>query len=76
MNWHLLPHADSDLKFKASLLQGRFTGDPSFDYELNVTHRVGGGDSEQKTTSVRKATKGGGVNSVGPVQPPMTGVNI
>lgn len=53
MDWHLLPHADSELKSKASLLQGRFIGDPSFDYEHNVTHRVGDGDSaDQKTTVV------------------------
>ncbi len=52
--WHLLPHANSDMKAKVTLLEGRFTGDPSFDYEHTVTHRVGEGDAtEDKTTTVR-----------------------
>lgn len=60
VNWHLLPHADNNIRSKSILIQGRFMGDPSFDYEHTVTHRVGGGneeDSEEKTVTVSpKAT--------------------
>lgn len=52
INWHLLPHADSEVKSKASLIQGRFTGDPSFDYEYTITHRIGVGDALEETNTV------------------------
>ena len=51
MLWSLLPYADQGLKSKSSLLQGRFTGDPAFEYEHSVTHRVGEGDSAQEQTT-------------------------
>ena len=51
MLWSLLPYADQGLKSKSALLQGRFTGDPSFEYEHSVTHRVGEGDSAQEQTT-------------------------
>ena len=53
MDWHLLPYADSGLKFKSALLQGRFVGDPSFEYEHSVTHRTEeGDDSQEEMTAV------------------------
>ena len=51
MLWSLLPYADQGLKSKSALLQGRFTGDPAFEYEHSVTHRVGEGDSAQEQTT-------------------------
>lgn len=51
MNWHLLPYADSGLRFKSALLQGRFTGDPSFEYEHSVTHRTEEGETAQEETT-------------------------
>ena len=51
MQWSLLPYADQGLKTKSSMLQGRFTGDPAFEYEHSVTHRVGEGDSAQEQTT-------------------------
>lgn len=54
IQWHLLPHAGPEIKAKCSLLEGRFTGDPSFEYEHTVTHRVGDGENAQEqSTSVR-----------------------
>jgi len=47
LSWHLLPYADMGLKFKASLLEGRFTGDPSFEYEHSVSHKFGEAENEQ-----------------------------
>ncbi len=47
INWHLLPYADMGQKFKAGLLEGRFTGDPSFEYEHSVSHKVGEDESDQ-----------------------------
>lgn len=56
MQWSLLPYADQGLKSKSSLLQGRFTGDPAFEYEHTVTHRVGEGEAAQEqTTAVSEA---------------------
>lgn len=46
-----MPHADQGLKHKSSLLRGRFTGDPSFEYENTVTHRVGEGEGAQEQTT-------------------------
>ena len=43
----MLPYADMGQKFKAGLLEGRFTGDPSFEYEHSVSHKVGEDESEQ-----------------------------
>jgi len=41
------------LKQKSSKLQGRFTGDPSFNYESSITHRVGEGeDAQEQTTQI------------------------
>lgn len=51
VQWHLLPHADSAMKSKSALLRGRFTGDPSFNYEHNVTQRVGEGENVEEETS-------------------------
>ena len=51
MQWSLLPYADQGLKTKSSMLQGRFTGDPAFEYEHSVTHRVGEGESAQEQTT-------------------------
>lgn len=51
IQWSLLPHADQGLKHKSSLLRGRFTGDPSFEYETTVTHRVGEGDNAQEQST-------------------------
>lgn len=50
IQWSLLPHADQKLKGKVSLLRGRFTGDPSFEYNSTVTQRVGEGSSVQEQT--------------------------
>ena len=59
MLWSLLPYADQGLKSKSALLQGRFTGDPAFEYEHSVTHRVGEGDSAQEqTTAVSRQQDG------------------
>ncbi len=34
-------------------MRGRFTGDPSFEYETTVTHRVGEGDAaEEQSTQI------------------------
>ena len=53
IQWHLLPYASPEIKSKAALLQGRFTGDPSFDYEFSVTRNMGEGEeTEEKTTVV------------------------
>lgn len=53
LEWKILPHVDEALCLKSSLLQGRFTGDPSFIVEHKVTNKVGiGDDTAEKTTSV------------------------
>lgn len=54
MEWNLLPHVDEGLRVKSTLLQGRFTGDPSYIAEHKVTNRVGEGEGEEeKTTTVK-----------------------
>ena len=56
LQWSLLSHVDDGLKLKSSLLQGRFSGDPSFVYEHKITHRVGEGESTtDQTTAVSVA---------------------
>lgn len=45
LQWNLLPHVDDAQKHKSALLQGRFTGDPSFVFELTVTQRSGEGEN-------------------------------
>ena len=65
MQWSLLPHVDEGLKQKSSLLESRFTGDPSFDYEHSATYRVGEGESAQEqTTQVCVVLLGGCLSSV------------
>ena len=51
IEWNILPHVDEGLKRKSALLQGRFTGDPSYVNEHTVTQRVGEGDNTHVETS-------------------------
>ncbi|KAL5464150.1 hypothetical protein EMCRGX_G033119 [Ephydatia muelleri] len=53
LQWNLLPHVDDGLKHKSTLLQGRFTGDPSFVFELTATQRTGEGENTiDKVTTI------------------------
>ena len=53
LNWSVLPPADGALMMRASLLRGRFSGDPSFVYEHTVSHRTGEGEgAHEETTTV------------------------
>lgn len=51
IQWNVLPHVDDGLKRKSALLQGRFTGDPSYVNEHTVTQKVGEGESVQEETT-------------------------
>ena len=51
IQWNILPHVDDGLKRKSTLLQGRFTGDPSYVIEHTVTQKVGEGENVQEETT-------------------------
>jgi len=44
--WGLLPPATEEMKEKAHLAKGRFTGDPSFEFEHTEIKKVGEGDEQ------------------------------
>ena len=54
VHWGLLPPATDEMKEKAHLAKGRFTGDPSFEFEHTEVKRVGEGEEqteEEETVS-------------------------
>lgn len=46
VNWGLLPPATEDMKKQARLAKGRFTGDPSFEFEHIEVKKTGSGDEQ------------------------------
>ena len=55
MHWGLLPPATTESRAKAKLAKGRFTGDPSYEFEHTEVRRVGEGEDateEEETVSV------------------------
>lgn len=44
IHWHLLPQATEAMKAQAKLAKGRFTGDPSHDFEHTEIKKIGDGD--------------------------------
>jgi len=48
VNWGLLPPATEASKTQAKLVKGRFTGDPSFEFEHVEVKKVGEGDDVQE----------------------------
>lgn len=55
MNWGLLPPATKAMKEKSKLAKGRFTGDPSHEFEHIQTRKSGDGEEaheEEETVSV------------------------
>ncbi|XP_076442656.1 radial spoke head protein 9 homolog [Babylonia areolata] len=57
MLWALLPPATEVMRTECKIAEGRFTGDPSFDYEHVNTVTVGDGDdakTEEETKTVKE----------------------
>lgn len=58
VRWGLLPPATEAMRFQASLVKGRFTGDPSFEYEHTEIKKIpGDGDEvveEEETITVKE----------------------
>ena len=55
VHWGLLPPATDEMKEKAHLAKGRFTGDPSFEFEHTEIKKVGEGEEqseEEETVSL------------------------
>lgn len=57
VHWGLLPPATEAMKTQAKLAKGRFTGDPSFDFEHTEIKKVGEGDDaveEEETITIKE----------------------
>lgn len=57
VHWGLLPPATDDMKAKAKLAKGRFTGDPSFEFEHTEIKKIGEGEEaveEEETITVKE----------------------
>lgn len=54
MNWGLLPPATKQMREQSKLAKGRFTGDPSFEFEHVETKKVGEGEeaTEEEETVI------------------------
>ena len=55
VHWGLLPPATEAMKQKSNLTKGRFTGDPSYEFEHIEMKKVGDGDDqteEEETASI------------------------
>ena len=48
VHWGLLPPPTEEMRLKAHLAKGRFTGDPSFEFEHVEVKRSGEGDEMQE----------------------------
>ena len=54
VHWGLLPPATDEMIEKAKLAKGRFTGDPSFEFEHTEVKKIGEGEEateEEETVS-------------------------
>jgi len=57
VHWGLLPPATEEMKQKAKLAKGRFTGDPSYEFEHIEVKKVGEGDEmteEEETITIKE----------------------
>lgn len=57
VHWGLLPPATDEMKQKAKLAKGRFTGDPSFEFEHVEMKRTGDGEEateEEETIMIKE----------------------
>jgi len=57
VHWGLLPPATDEMKEKAHLAKGRFTGDPSFEFEHTEIKKVGDGEEqteEEETITIKE----------------------
>ncbi|XP_069118503.1 radial spoke head protein 9 homolog [Argopecten irradians] len=57
VNWGLLPPATKAMRDQSKLAKGRFTGDPSYEFEHTETKKVGEGDDaqeEEETISIKE----------------------
>ncbi|ELT88698.1 hypothetical protein CAPTEDRAFT_118743 [Capitella teleta] len=57
VNWGLLPPATPEMKEKAKLAKGRFTGDPSFEFEHTEIKKIGEGEEqteEEETVTIKE----------------------
>ncbi|KAI8785253.1 radial spoke head protein 9 [Biomphalaria glabrata] len=57
IHWGLLPHATLEMKTKSKLAKGRFTGDPSYEFEHVETRKIGDGEEateEEETTIIKE----------------------
>ncbi|KAK2152256.1 hypothetical protein LSH36_334g04014 [Paralvinella palmiformis] len=57
IRWGLLPPATDEMREKAKLAKGRFTGDPSFEFEHTEIKKIGEGDDateEEETITIKE----------------------
>lgn len=57
VHWGLLPPATEEMKEKAKLAKGRFTGDPSFEFEHTEIKKIGEGEEateEEETITIKE----------------------
>lgn len=57
VNWGLLPPATKAMRDQSKLAKGRFTGDPSYEFEHTESKKVGEGEDaqeEEETVSKNK----------------------
>lgn len=57
VNWGLLPPATKQMRDQSKLAKGRFTGDPSFEFEHVETKKVGEGEDateEEETITIKE----------------------
>lgn len=57
VHWALLPPATEAMKTQSKLAKGRFTGDPSYEYEHVTTKKVGEGEEateEEETITIKE----------------------
>jgi len=57
IHWGLLPPATAEMKTKSKLAKGRFTGDPSYEFEHVEVKKVGEGEEateEEETTIIKE----------------------
>lgn len=60
VHWGLLPPATEETKEKSHLAKGRFTGDPSFEFEHTEVKKVGEGEEqteEEETITIKEETR-------------------
>jgi hypothetical protein len=56
VNWGLLPPATKQMREQSKLAKGRFTGDPSFEFEHVETKKVGEGEDATEEEETVKPT--------------------